>query len=213
MNFCQARGAVDRGRLIELFGHRFQRGQIHDEEERRAVPDVDQDHREARPIGIAQPGDPIEAQAFQRVIERRIGGIEHPPPAERRQRQRDHPRHQQHAAPFALALDRQVVDQMRGDQADQRLKKHSRKRENRRLLNHHPEGVARHQEGEIRQADEARLRLVQHRQIDRIEGRIDDEAGDDQDQRHAHQQRNRRAPPHEQLQAARPGRRGWIRNA
>ena len=47
--------AVDRRRLVQLIGHRFERRQIHDHEERRADPDIDQDDREARPIGIAEP--------------------------------------------------------------------------------------------------------------------------------------------------------------
>ena len=44
-------GAVDRGGFVELVGHRLERRQIHDQEERRAVPDVHQDYRETRPIG------------------------------------------------------------------------------------------------------------------------------------------------------------------
>ena len=46
-------GAVDGGGFIELIGHRFQRRQIHDHEERRADPDIDQDDREPRPAGVS----------------------------------------------------------------------------------------------------------------------------------------------------------------
>ena len=44
----QRAGAVDRRRLIELLGHRLQRREIHDHEERRAVPDIHRDGAEPR---------------------------------------------------------------------------------------------------------------------------------------------------------------------
>src|SRR5262249_26395499 len=57
----------------------------------------------------------------------------------------------------------------------------------------HPENVARQQIAEIPKANETRLRLVQHRQVDRVESRIYDKAGNDRDQRQAHQKRDGRA--------------------
>ena len=155
---------------------------------------------------LSQPNF-AETEAVENVVEGGMGGIEQPPPAERGQSERNDPRHQHHAAPFALALGRQVVDQMRGDKPDQRFEKHRGEREDRGLFDHHPEHVARQQKFEIGKPDKTRLRLVQHRQIDRIERRIDDEAGDDDDERQAHQKRDGRAPPHEELEAAAPARR------
>ena len=61
--FLPGIGAVDRRRFIELFRHRFERRQIHDQKERRAVPDIDQDDGKARPIRIAQPGDFARSRA------------------------------------------------------------------------------------------------------------------------------------------------------
>ena len=58
-------GAVDGGGFIELLRHRFQRRQIHDQEERRAVPDIDQDDRKARPVRIAQPRNSPESEPLR----------------------------------------------------------------------------------------------------------------------------------------------------
>ena len=137
--FLPGVGAVDGGGFIELLGHRFQRRQIHNEKERRPVPHVHQDHREPCPVRIAEPGDFAAAQALDQPVEGAVGGIEQPPPSQGRERERNDPRHQQHAAPFALALARQVVDEVRGEEPDQRFEEHGAEREDRRLLHHHPE--------------------------------------------------------------------------
>ena len=63
------------------------------------------------------------------------------------------------------------------------LKNTARDREEAGLQDHQPERVALEQEGEIAEPDELRHPLVQHREIDRVERRIDHEAGDQQDQR------------------------------
>ena len=47
-------------------------------------------------------GTDWKPSCVQNPVEGRIGRIEQPPPAERGQRQRDDPRHQQQAAPDAL---------------------------------------------------------------------------------------------------------------
>ena len=196
-------GAVDRGGLIELLGHRFERRQIHDQEEGRAVPDVHQDGAEARPVRFAEPGD-VAAEMAQEPVEGAVGRIEHPPPGEGRERKRHHPGNQQHAAPFALALPRQIVDEVCGDDADERLEEDRADGKDRRLLDHHPEGVAGEEEGEVAEADELGLGLVEHRKIDRVEERKDHEAEDEQEERRAPQNCDGGASAHEPLEAARP---------
>src|ERR1700731_1761253 len=62
-------GAVDLGCLVELLRDRLEGGEIHDEEEGSAVPDVDQDDGEARPIRIAQPGNFVPAKAPDEPVE------------------------------------------------------------------------------------------------------------------------------------------------
>ena len=128
----------------------------------------------------------------KRVVEGAVGRIEQPQPGQRAHRRRDHPRHQQHAAPFALSLGRNVVDEVGDDEADQRLEDHRRDREDAGLLDHQPEGFALEQELEIAEADEVLHRLVQGRQMQRIERRIDHQDADQQDQRQRHQKRRGR---------------------
>ena len=134
-------------------------------------------------------------------VEGAVGRVEQPQPGERAHRRRDDPRDQQHAAPFALALLRDVVDEMGDDKADHRLEDDRGDREQHRLLDHHPERVALEQEREIPEADEMLHRLVQRRQMDRVERRIDHQAGDDRDQRQRHQERDRGPPAHEAAEA------------
>ena len=57
-------------------------------------------------------------------------------------------------------------------------------------LHHHPERLALEQEDEVAEADEALHRLVQRREMDRIERRIDHQQRDQQDQRQRHQERD-----------------------
>jgi len=80
------------------------------------------------------------------------------------------------------------VNEMRGDEADQRLEDHRRDGEQARLPHHHPERLAREQKAEIAEADEALHRFVQRRQMHGIECRIDDEHRDQQDQRQGHEE-------------------------
>ena len=203
-------GAIDRRRLVKIFRNRFERREIHDQEERRADPDIDQNHRNPRPEVIAEPRDGVGADRGEQPIERAVGRLEQPPPAERRQGRRDHPRHQHHAAPFALSLGRDGVDRMRRDQADQHLEQHRDQREHHRLANHHPEGVALEQKEEIIEANEFGLGLVEHGEEHRIGRRVGDEAEHQRQQRHAHQHPHGRlaadkfAPPADRLG---PGRR------
>src|SRR6185295_636297 len=124
-----------------------------------------------------------------------MGRVEQPPPAERREGKGDHPRHKEHAAPFALAFAGQIINEVRCDQAYERFQENGGERKDCRLLHHHPENVARQQESEISKTDEPRLGLVQHRQIDRVEGRIDNKAGDDQNKWQTHQKSGCRALP------------------
>jgi len=55
------------------------------------------------------------------------------------------------------------------NKADQRFKEHGRDREDAGLSDHQPEGVALEQELEIPESDEALHRLVEGRQMQRIE--------------------------------------------
>ena len=143
----------------------------------------------------AEPRDPgrrrararSEAERVQHPVEGRVGRVEQPPPAERRHRQRDHPRHQQQAAPEPLVARRDVVHQVREDEAEERLQDHRGDREEAALEDHQLEGVAFQQEGEVAEPDERGHPLVQHAQIDRVDRRIDHQPRDQQDQRQRQQ--------------------------
>src|SRR5947199_112796 len=79
-----------------------------------------------------------------------------------------------------------IVDEVSSDETDQGLEEHGSEGKDRRLLDHHPERVAAEQIREITQAEEPRLGLVQRREKDRVQGRVDDQPGHDHDQRKAH---------------------------
>ena len=133
--------AVDLRRLIELLRNGFERREIHDQEEWRAVPYVYKDDGKTRPVGIAQPRNLSPAEPLDDPVERAVGRIEQPPPAKRRQSERNDPWNEQHAAPLALTFARQIVDEVGCDETDQRLEKHGTQGKDRRLLDHHPKGV------------------------------------------------------------------------
>src|SRR5262249_36211466 len=62
--------------------------------------------------------------------------------------------------------------------------------------------------GEITEADEPGLCLVQRREVDRVEGRVDNQPGHDDDQRKTHQEGNGASPAQESPHAGmRPDRR------
>ena len=189
-------GAVYFRRLVELLGHRFERRQIHDHEERRADPHVDEDHREARPVGVAGPGDRSDAEQGQYPVEGAVGGIEQPQPSEAAHGRRNDPRHQQHAAPLALALGRDVVDEMGDEEADDGLEDDRRDGKDAGLLHHHPERLALEQEQEVVDADEALHRLVEGGEVHRVERRIEDEQRDQQDERKRHEKGDARLALH-----------------
>ncbi len=100
-------------------------------------------------------------------LKRAVGRIEQPQPGERAHGRRDDPRHQQHAAPLALALRRNVVHEVGDHEADDRLEDHRGDGEQAGLVDDQPEGVAAEQELEVPEADEARHALVQRREVDR----------------------------------------------
>ena len=199
-------GAVDRGRLVELLGNRFQRRQIHDHKERRADPDIDQNDGKARPIGVSGPGNRADAELVQDPVERAVGRIEQPQPGETAHRRRDHPGHQQHAAPLALASARDVVHEVRDDEADERFEDDGSDGEDAGLPHHHPERLALEQEQEIAEADEALHRLVQRGEMDGVERGIEDEERHQQDERKRHQKRDGRFAPHGLAQREAPAR-------
>ena len=64
------------------------------------------------------------------------------------------------------------------------------------LPHHHPEGLALEQEQEIAEADEALHRLVEGGEMDGIEGGIEHQERDQQDQRQRHQECDRRFALH-----------------
>jgi hypothetical protein len=74
-----------------------------------------------------------------------------------------------------LAFRWKVVNEMRDDEADERLEDDGRDRKDAGLLDDQPKRFASEQEFEIAKADEALHRLVQRRQMQRIERRIDNE--------------------------------------
>ena len=71
-----------------------------------------------------------DAEKRKRIVECAIRGIEQPQPGQCAHRRRNHPRHQQHAAPFALSLSGNGVNEMGDDEADQCLEEDRRDREN-----------------------------------------------------------------------------------
>src|SRR5438045_6511501 len=79
---------------------------------------------------------------------------------------------------------------MGDDETDHRLEDDRGHGEQHGLLDDHPERVALEQELEIPEADEFRHRLVQRRQMHRIERRIHDQAENDQDQRQRKEKRD-----------------------
>src|SRR6266536_268549 len=113
--------AIDRCRLVQLLGYGFERREIHDQEERRSDPDVDKDHRKARPVWVAEPSDLRDAQLSENPIEGAVRRVEQPKPSERAHRRRNDQRDKQHPAPLALALGREIVDEVRRDEPDHRL--------------------------------------------------------------------------------------------
>ena len=185
-------GAVDGGSLVKLLRHRLQRRQIHDHKERRAVPDVDEDDGETRPVGVTGPRDRSDPEKRQCVVESAIRGIEQPQPCQRAHCRRDHPGHQQHAAPFALALGRNVVNDVGDDEANQGFKDDGGNCKDAGLPHHQPERFALEEELEVAEPDKLHHRLVQRRQMQRIERGIDHEGCDQEDQRQRHQKRRGR---------------------
>ena len=69
------------------------------------------------------------------------------------------------------------MNEVGDDESDQGFEDHGRDREDAGLLDHQPKGVALEQELEIAKADEPLHRLVQRRQMERIERRIEHQKG------------------------------------
>ena len=85
---------------------------------------------------------------------------------------------------------------MRDDEADERFEDDGRDGEDAGLLHHHPEGLALEQELEVAEADEALHRLVERREMHRIERRIEHQQRDQQDQRQRHEEGDGRLALH-----------------
>jgi hypothetical protein len=66
----------------------------------------------------------VQAEAPEDPVEGRVGRVEQPPPGERAHGGRNNPGHEQHAAPFALSLGRDVVNEMGDHEADDHLEEH-----------------------------------------------------------------------------------------
>jgi len=75
-------GAIRLRRLVELARDCYQTGEQRDRKEGQAAPDVDQDHRKHREVGIGQPRDVVvdDVQTLQRPIHDTVERVEHPPP-------------------------------------------------------------------------------------------------------------------------------------
>jgi hypothetical protein len=73
------------------------------------------------------------------------------------------------------------MHEMGNDKPDHGLEDDRGNREKERLLDHHPKCVSSEQELEIPEADKPLHRLVQGRQMDRVDGGINHQANDDRD--------------------------------
>ena len=171
-------GAVDGRGLVELLGHRLEGGEVHDDEEGRPVPDVDQDDREPGPVGVAEPGHRAGAEGRQQPVDGAVGRVEQPPPAERAHRRRDDPGDEQHPAPHPLALADTLWTRWATMKPISALKITAVTAKMHRLLAP-PSRTSRGRTGtEVPEADEARHRLVQRGEVQGVEGRVDHQAHD-----------------------------------
>ena len=191
-------GAVDRRGLVELLRHRLERGEVHDHEERRADPDVHQDHGEARPVRIAQPRHRIHADALQQPVERAVGRVEQPQPGERAHRRRDDPGMSSMPRHLRCPLAGTLCTKCATKKPISALKHHRAHREDDGLLDHHPEGLALEQEGEVRRARRsAPSTCSASRGRTEYSGGIEHQQADDQHQRQRHRERDGGLAPQE----------------
>jgi hypothetical protein len=140
---------------------------------------------------IMKNGAP-DVEQRQQPVQGAVGRVEQPQPRQAAHGRRDHPWHQQHAAPFALAPARDVVHEMRDDEADERFEDDRGDGEDAGLLHHHPERLALEQEQEIAEADEPLHRLVEGGEMDGVERGIEHQQRDQQQERQRHQERDAR---------------------
>ena len=102
--------AVDEGRLAHLLVQALERRQQDDEDERRPLPRVADDHRGPRQPGIGHPGEVAQPERHPERLEGSLGGVgqhqEHVADADRGDRQRDE-EHDPEEAPTRDVLDRQ----------------------------------------------------------------------------------------------------------
>ena len=71
------RGAVDARRLEDVLRQRFEAGEEEQEAERRPVPDVDDDDRQQRRVGIAQPVARRDADQPEHLVHQPEVEVEH----------------------------------------------------------------------------------------------------------------------------------------
>ena len=160
------------------------------------IPGIHQDHREARPARFPPArGSDGDADRVQRPVEGRIGRVEQPPPGQRGHRRRDNPGHQQHAAPQRWLLAGMLcircarmkpiialaITAVTAKSTDWKITSWKVSRPSRKHV--------------VVEADELRHPLVQHRQLDGVEERVDHQPADDGEQRQRHQEGEGRSPP------------------
>ena len=108
--------AVDPGGLILPLRHGLQGGEQQQKNERRVLPDVDQQNSAESRFGIQEPVVPWQPQAFQKLVDNTIVGGEHHAPAQRHRNRRQQLRQEQQGTHDLLAP-LQAIDENRHQQA------------------------------------------------------------------------------------------------
>jgi hypothetical protein len=96
------------------------------------------------------------------------------------------------------------VHEVRDHESDQRLEDDRAHGKDHRLLDDHPECFALEQELEVAEPDKVLHRLVQRREVQREDSRVQHERSDDDEQRQRHQEADRRAALRELAQPRPP---------
>src|SRR5690606_15421856 len=153
----QRRSAVNAGRLDELVGHAFQRGEVNQNVEARVLPQNRNENRVQDQVRIRQPqrGPVHQAQRRQQAVENAQARVIHPGPqlgdGHRRQQQRQH-------VHFAEKVG--TLDFLRQNQGRQQVPSQSQRGEDgqqRRVFGAVPEDAVLQQVLVVFQADEGHL--------------------------------------------------------
>src|SRR5207244_6574427 len=148
---------------------------IQHQKNRESEPDINKTYRKAGPIGVAKPGNRPDAKKRKGVVEGTVRWIEQPEPCQRAHCRWNDPWHQKHTPPLPLSLGRNVMNEVRDDEPDQRLEHDRGDRENAGLFNDQPKRLALEQELEVSKSDKTLHRLVERCQMQGVERRIDNQ--------------------------------------